>query len=293
MVRNKNKIRSSAGDKAFSAFVYIVLIITGLVTLYPLLYVVMASFSNSNLLMAHHGLLWFPLDANVAAYKSILTFPRIWMGFKNTFIIVIVGLGCSLFLTILGAYFSSRKNVLFGKLFTFFVLFTMYFHGGLVPAYLNIKDLGLYDSLWSVILTGSFSVYNMIIMRTNFQAIPDSLEESAHLDGANDFTILCKIILPLSGSVIAVMVLYYGITFWNSWFYPAIYLQSPTKVPLQIVLRDLLIKSQTLELTEKEDSIEMTIKYATIVVATLPLLCVYPFLQKYFVKGVMIGSVKG
>lgn len=293
MVRNKNKIKLSKGDKIFSVVVYAIVIAVTLITLYPMLYVVMASFSSSNRLMAHSGLLWLPLDANLKAYKAIIEFPKVWMGLKNTAFILVMGLVVSLLLTTLGAYFMSRKNVLFGKFFTFLVMFSMYFSGGMVPIYLNIKDLGLYDSLWSVVLVSGLSVYNMIIMRTNFQSIPDSLEESALIDGANDFTILTRIILPLSSSVIAVMVLYYGVAFWNSWFYPSIFLQDATKVPLQLVLRDLLIQNQTLQLTDSVDSIEMTIKYSIIVVATLPLLLAYPFLQKYFVKGVMVGSVKG
>ncbi len=293
MVKTNNKIKISKGDRVFSIITYVIIIAATLITLYPLLYVVMASFSNSNLLRGHSGPLWIPLGGTLEAYRAIIEYPKIWMGFKNTIFVVVAGLCVSLFLTTLGAYIMSRKNFWFGKVFTFLALFTMYFGGGMVPVYLNIKSLGLYDSLWSVILIGGLSVYNMIIMRTNFQSIPDSLEESAYLDGANDITILSRIILPLSSNVIAVMVLYYGVTFWNSWFYPAIFLQDAAKVPLQLVLRDLLIQNQTHALMDDREQIDMTIKYSTIVAATLPLLCVYPFLQKYFVKGVMIGSVKG
>lgn len=293
MVKSKNKIKSSKGDKLFTIVTYSIILAITLITFYPLLYVVMASFSNSNLLRGHSGLLWWPLGGTLEAYKSILEYPKIWMGLKNTVLILGAGLCVSLFLTTLGAYLMSRKNFWFGKVFTFLVLFTMYFGGGLVPTFLNIKSLGLYDSLWSVVFIHGLSAYNMIIMRTNFQSIPDALSESAYLDGANDLTILFKIILPLSSNVIAVMVLYYGVTYWNSWFYPAIFLQDATKVPLQLVLRDLLIQSQTLQLMDDKNTIDITIKYSTIVVATLPLICVYPFLQKYFVKGVMIGAVKG
>lgn len=293
MVKRKNKIKISTSDRVFSTTIYLIVVAIVVITLYPLIYVVMASFSNSNLLRGHSGLLWWPLGGNLDAYKAILDYPKIWMGFKNTLFIVIAGLGVSLTLTTLGAYIMSRKNFWFAKVFAFLVLFTMYFGGGLVPTYLNIKSLGLYDSLWSIVLIHGLSAYNMIIMRTNFQSIPDSLEEAAYLDGANDLTIFFKIYLPLSSSGIAVMVLYYGVTYWNSWFYPSIFLQDATKVPLQLVLRDLLIQNQTLQLTDKQTNIDMTIKYSTIVVATLPLLFAYPFLQKYFVKGVMIGSVKG
>lgn len=294
MVR-KNKIRQNLGDMVFGAVDYLLITFATLLTLYPLIYVVMASFSNSDLLMGHRGLLWWPIKATVAAYKAILTYPSVWSGYRNTLFILVFGLLVSLCLTILGAYFMSRKGVLFGKVFAFMALFTMYFSGGLVPLYLNVKSLGLYDSLWGVILVSGLSTYNMIILRTNFQSIPAAVEESASIDGANDLVILCRIILPLSGSAIAVMVLYYGVAFWNSWFHPMILLQDKTKIPLQLVLRDLLIKNQTQQLSESQStaSIEQTVKFAVIVISTLPLLCVYPFLQKYFVKGVMIGSVKG
>ncbi len=293
MVKNKNRIKPSNGDRLFSVITYVLILLSTLITLYPLFYVVMASFSDSDLLRAHSGLIWRPLGGTLEAYRAIIEYPKLWMGFKNTVFVVGCGLCVSLFLTTLGAYVMSRKNYWFAKVFTFLVLFTMYFGGGMIPTYLNIKSLGLYDSLWSVVLIGGFSAYNTIIMRTNFQGIPDSLEESAYLDGANDLTILWKIILPLSSNVIAVMVLYYGVTYWNSWFYPAIFLQDATKVPLQLVLRDLLIQNQTNAMMDDREQIDITIKYSTIVAATLPLLCVYPFLQKYFVKGVMIGSVKG
>lgn len=293
MVKKRNQIKMSKGDRAFTIVTYGIVIVIALLTLYPLWYVVAASFSNSGMLRAHSGLLLFPLGANLQAYDSILAYPKVWIGFRNTLFVLVTGLLLSLTLTTLGAYFMTRKNVLFGKLFTFLVIFAMYFNGGMVPIYLNIKSLGLYDSLWSVVLISGLSIYNMIIMRTNFETIPDSLEESALIDGANDFTILTKIILPLSSNVIAVMVLYYGIAYWNSWFYPSVFLQTASKVPLQLVLRDILIQSQTLSLTEGTEDLEMTVKYAVIVVATVPLLCAYPFLQKYFVKGVMIGSVKG
>ena len=179
-----------------------------------------------------------------------------------------------------------------------FIIFTMYFSGGLIPSYLNVKSLGLDNTLWALILPNAMSAYNMIIMRTSFASIPDSLEESAKLDGANHFIIMCRIVIPLSGSIIAVIILYYAVTHWNSWFNAMIYLRDRTKYPLQLVLREILIQNDAGNMLDdfkalEQGSVAETIKYATIVVGTLPIMAVYPFLQKYFVKGVMIGAVKG
>ena len=179
------------------------------------------------------------------------------------------------------------------------IIITMYFNGGLIPNYLNIKQLGLYDSLFSLILPGAISTFNLIIMRTAFFAVPDSLEESARLDGANHFVILFRIILPLTMPTVAVLILYYAVGHWNSWFNAMIYLKTRDKFPLQLILREILIQNDTTAMTAGSGdtgdklAIAETIRYATIVVATVPILCVYPFLQKYFVKGVMVGAVKG
>lgn len=288
------KIKTSLGDRCVDVFLYLFLTCFALITLYPLWYVVMASFSSSAKLMAHSGLLLLPLEPNLESYKTIIGYSAIWTGYKNTLFLVFVGLAVNLVLTTLGAYFTSRRDVMFGRAITLMILFTMYFGGGLVPSYLNIKSLGLYDSLWSVILSSGISTYNMIIMRTNFASIPRSLEEAAEIDGANDFVILLRILLPVSSSIIAVMVLYYGVANWNAWFNAMIYLSDANKIPLQLVLRNILIQNDLNEFQgEDTTTVSETIKYAIIVVSTLPILLFYPFLQKYFVKGVMIGSVKG
>jgi len=289
------KIKHSLGDNLFEGFLYIFLIFFALITLYPLWYVIMASFSASGKLMAHSGMLFLPLDANLQSYKAIMSYSAIWTGYKNTIILVLGGLAVQLVLTTLGAYFISRRDVMLGKPITMMILFTMYFSGGLVPSFLNVRSLGLYDSLWAVILCGGISTYNMIIMRTNFAAIPRSLEESAEIDGANDITILIKILLPLSTSIIAVMVLYYGVANWNGWFNAMIYLNDESKKPLQLVLREIIIQNENdnLRTEDSVNAVSETIKYAIIVVSSAPILLLYPFLQKYFVKGVMIGSVKG
>lgn len=198
-------------------------------------------------------------------------------------------------MTALAAYGLSRKGVLLSNGIMFLITFTMFFGGGLIPSYLLIKDLGLINSRWALLLPGMIGTTNLIIMRTSFKAIPVSLEESARLDGANDFVILFRIIIPLSMPVIAVMTLYYGVGHWNSWFNAMIYLQDRNLFPLQLILREILIDNSTdvIEL-ESNDSepIAETIKYATIMVATIPILFIYPFIQKYFVKGVMIGAIK-
>lgn len=288
------KIKSSLGDKTLEFSLYVILTAFAVVTLYPLWYVVMASFSSSKALMAHSGFLLWPLNANLDAYRTILGYAAIWTGYKNTLIIVFGGLAVNLVLTTLGAYFMSRRGVMLGRPIVLLILFTMYFGGGLVPCYLNIKSLGLYDSLWSVILSSGISTYNMIIMRTSFASIPRGLEEAAEIDGANDFIILLRILLPASTSILAVMVLYYGVANWNSWFNAMVYLSDETKIPLQLVLRNILIQNDLDNFAgENANSVEETIKYAIIVVSSLPILMLYPFLQKYFVKGVMIGSVKG
>jgi putative aldouronate transport system permease protein len=201
-------------------------------------------------------------------------------------------------MTALGAYVLSRRNVMWNKVFIFVIVLTMFFNGGLVPLYLTVKGVGLIDSLWAPVIPFAISTFNLIIMRTAFMSVPDSLEESAKIDGANHFTILFKIILPLSMPVIAVMTLYYAVEKWNGWFYSSIFIKDRELFPLQLILREILIANQTDSMSAGADmgdrfQIGETIKYATIMVATVPILCVYPFVQKYFVKGVMVGALKG
>ena len=220
-------------------------------------------------------------------------------GYMNTLFVLVVGVVINLFMTILAAYFLSRKNkVFFKNIIMGVMMFTMYFSGGLIPGYILIQDLGLYDSLWALILPGAISTYNLIIMRTSFQAIPQSLEEAAYLDGATHWQIIWHVVLPLSKAIVAVMILYYGVSHWNAWFGASIYLQDRTKYPLQLVLKEILIQNDMSNMTQgastgESYSVGESIKYAVIVVSTLPILCIYPVLQKYFVKGVMIGAVKG
>ncbi|WP_040948261.1 carbohydrate ABC transporter permease [Gorillibacterium massiliense] len=292
------KTESGFFDKAFTIFIYTLLIFLVIVTLYPLLYVLFASFSDASQLISYKGILWKPLGLSFEAYKSVLANKGIGIGYRNTLFIVVFGVAVNLFMTALAAYVLSRKNVMWNSVFMFLIVFTMFFSGGLIPLYLVVKGVGLLDSLWATIIPFSVSTFNLIIMRTSFMGIPDALEESAKIDGANHFTILFRIIIPLSMPVIAVMILYYAVDKWNGWFYASIFIKSREKFPLQLVLREILISNSTDNMSAGASAgdrfqIGETIKYATIMVATVPILCVYPFVQRFFVKGVMVGSLKG
>lgn len=292
-------IKESPSRKAFNVFNIIFMLCMIVITLYPLLYVVFASLSDSNELMKHSGLLLKPVGFSWAAYKAVFKNPNILQGYKNTIIVLISSVAVSMFLTCLAAYVLSRKNVLFNGIITFIIMFTMFFSGGMIPTYLLVNNLGLTNTYWALILPTAISTYNMIIMRTGFAAIPESLEESAKIDGANHFTILFKIVIPLAKPTMAVIVLYYAVACWNSWFNAMIYLQKRRDLqPLQLILRGILIENDTSNMQDGNvgqdtESIAESIKYAVIVVATLPILAIYPFLQKYFIKGIMIGAVKG
>ncbi len=294
-------IDRTKGQDIFNIFNMIFMVALMLVTLYPLLYVVFASFSDAGRFLAHSGMLWHPLGFSGLAYERAFQHPSIVSGYLNTIFIVVIGTILSVMVTAIGAYFLSRKNVLLQRPIAFLIMFTMFFSGGLIPTYFVVKNfLGgvLYDSLWALIVPTMVSTYNLVVMRSGFAAIPDSLEESARIDGAGHLTILFKIVLPLAKATVAVIVLYYGVAYWNAWFNASIYINDNAKYPLQLVLRQILLINDTNNMTFGVDAgdqmaISETIKYAVIVIATLPILCVYPFLQKYFVKGVMIGAVKG
>jgi putative aldouronate transport system permease protein len=292
--------KNSLSRNLFLLFDVVLLSLFSLCCLYPILYVVFASFSDSNQLLAHGGILLKPVGFNLEAYKAVFQNKSIGTGYMNTLFILVFGLLINISMTSITAYVLSRKNVMFNGFIMAFMMFTMYFSGGLIPGFLNIKNLGLYNSIWALILPGAITVYNMIIMRTSFAGIPVSLEEAALLDGAGHISILWNVILPLSKAIIAVMVLYYGVAHWNSWFSASIYLNDRDKYPLQLILREILIQNDTANMAGNagagagdDFSIGESIKYAIIVVATVPILAIYPYLQKYFVKGVMIGAVKG
>jgi putative aldouronate transport system permease protein len=268
------------------------------VTLYPLLYVLFASLSSASELTQHRGLLFAPLDLTFEAYRRVFANPIILSGYRNTLFIVIVGTALNVLMTTLGAYALSRRNVLFKDPAMFLIVFTMFFSGGLIPTFLLVgQTLGMQNTLWALIIPGAVNTLNLIIMRTAFNAVPVSLEEAARIDGANDWTILFRIFLPLAWPVVAVMFLFYGVSHWNAFFSALIYIHDRDLYPLQLVLREILISSSVQNMATDVASgdvlaIGETIKYATIIVATLPILAIYPYLQRYFVKGVLIGAIK-
>ncbi|WP_052486992.1 carbohydrate ABC transporter permease [Gordoniibacillus kamchatkensis] len=285
-------------DTLLGWFIHALLLVLVIVTLYPLFYVAFASFSDAGRLVAHRGFLYAPLGFSLEAYAGVFKNPGILTGYRNTLFILVFGVAVNLIVTALGAYVLSRKNVLWNNFFMIVIVLTMFFSGGLIPLYLIVKGVGLIDSLWSTIIPFAVNTFNLIIMRTAFQAVPDSLEESAKIDGANHWTILMRIIVPLSMPVIAVMILYYAVEKWNGWFYAAIFIKDHKLYPLQLILREILISNSTESMATDASNADRfqigeTIKYATIMVATVPILCVYPFVQKYFVKGVMVGALKG
>ena len=293
-----NHIKASVGSCVFDVVNTIVLIALCFVTLYPMWYCLCASFTSTSYLSAHQGVLFWPHMFTTSAYRMAFTHPLLLSGYKNILIVLLVSLPINIFLTLFTGYFLASKDVMLKPIIQFLIMFTMFFSGGMIPIFLNIRDLGLYNTLWSLILPGAISVYNCIICRTAIQAVPESLTESAYLDGANDLIIVFRITLPLIMPTIAVLLLYYGVGHWNAWFPASIYLQDNNKLPIQNIMRSILIANSDLlnasgSETDKVDDFAETIKYATIVLTTVPVLCIYPFLQKYFVKGVMIGAVKG
>lgn len=290
--------RRSGGDIAFDIINTLIMLGLIVATFYPIWYVICASLSDSAAVTQHPGCLLWPKGFNLGAYIKAFQHPLILSGFKNILIILVCALPLNLIMTLLCGYFCASKNVLLKKYIVAFLLFTMFFSGGLIPCYLNQKSLGLYNNLWALIIPGALNIYNAIICRTAIEAVPDSLIESAYMDGASEFVVLFKIITPLIKPTLAVLALYYGVGHWNSWFSASLYITDNKLLPIQNILRAILITNndmlnQGAASMETIDTYAETIKYAVIVIATLPILCVYPFLQKYFVKGVMIGAVKG
>lgn len=307
----RNKIRKeSPGERVFDIFNIIFLLAISICMIYPLWHVICASFSNPSRVARTMGTILYPMNAegglgfSWAAYAQMWTHPLIKPAYINSIFIVVVGTTINIIMTSICAYVLSRQSVMLKKPFTLFVMFTMFFSGGMIPSYIvNTQILGLSDSYLSLLLPGAISVYNMIIMRTNFESIPPSLDEAARLDGAGHMRILFQVVLPLSKAIIAVMILYYAVGHWNSWFQASLYIRSAEKKPLQLILREILIQNDTSSMSSatsgtaagQADQAEIgeTLKYATIIFATVPILCVYPFLQKHFTKGVMVGAVKG
>lgn len=297
--RENNKIKTSKSYKVFQVFNAIFLVVLMIITAYPMVHVIMASFSQGIALTTHKGILVWPAGIpTLDAFKAVFTNPNILKGYLNTIFLLVLGVSLQIFMTSLGAYVLSRKKFALKNHIMFFITFTMFFQGGIIPFYLLIKDLKLINSLFALILPFAVSAYNLIIMKTSFSTIPDSLEESAKLDGASHFAIYTRIVMPLSKAVVAVLLLYYGVGIWNGWFWASVFLRNRSLFPLQLVLREILISNDVSTMTQGSSGADVaaiaeSIKYATIVVATAPILTIYPFVQKYFTKGVMIGAIKG
>lgn len=292
-------IRRTPAETVGYGAIIVFLIALMVVTLYPVIYVVFASFSDPAELMMTRGALLAPVGrATVAAYQAVLDNPMILIGYRNTLFYVVAGTLLNLTMTVLGAYALSRRNLLFRNWIMMGIVFTMFFSGGMIPRYLLVSQtLNLQDNPLALILPGAITTINLIILRTAFETVPVALEEAARMDGANDFQILWKIILPMSLPSIAVITLFYAVAHWNAWFDAMLFLRHRDWYPLQLILREILISNSTSTMTSGASASDVmplgeTIKYATIIVATVPILCIYPFLQRYFVKGVMVGAIK-
>lgn len=291
-------MKRTKSEKCFSVFNIILLTGISIITLYPLLYVLFASISDPALYLKHTGPLLKPEGFSLLAYQKVLAKPEILSGYANTIFYVVVGTAISMAITISFAYVLSRKDLFFGRPMMIMVIITMYFHGGLIPTYLLVQGLGIVNTRLAVILPTAVNTFNLIIMRTAFAGVPPSLEEAAKIDGASPLKILVRIMIPLAMPSIAVITLYYAVAQWNSWFQAAIYLRDQNLYPLQLFLREILIINKQTDMLggtsgDMQLALGETIKHATIVVSVIPILCVYPFLQKYFTKGVMVGAVKG
>lgn len=289
-------MKLTRGEKVFSVANYIFLTLFALITVYPFWDVLRVSLStaaeaNSTTFR------FFPSEISWEGYKNVIANEFIWMGYKNTIIRVVVGVSIKMALTILTAYPLSKKSLPHRNLITSFIIFTMFFNAGMIPAYLNIKSLNLYNTLWALVLPTALDSFNMFIMRNFFMGIPEELEESARIDGANTLQILLKVILPVSMPIIMTVFMWSTVQHWNSWFDCLIYIQDYDKYTLSAILRKIVIDATPQFDNMPEDGLVNlnveVIKCATIIVSTLPIMAIYPFVQKHFVRGVMVGSLKG
>ena len=296
-------LKMAASDKVLRAFTLFFAGLMVLVTLYPLYFVLIASFSDPNSVVLGK-VVFLPDAVNLRSYARVFHHDRIWVSYRNTLLYTLTYTVLNVFATMTAAFVFSRKKLIGSRLCMMAVLFTMYFSGGMIPGYFNIRSLGLLDSMWALVLPGMISTYNMIIARTYMStSIPEALNEAATIDGCQPITYYLRIVLPLSGPIIGVLTLYAAVGMWNSYFSALLYIQSSNKQPLQMILREILVQSEIsakdmLSAGDVSDIVNSAalreqLKYALVVVASVPMLVLYPFLQKFFVKGVMIGSVKG
>ncbi|WP_059045765.1 carbohydrate ABC transporter permease [Paenibacillus rubinfantis] len=291
--------KGPSDERWFDVIVYLIAAVIIVIVLYPLLFVVSASFSDPARVL--NGEVWLlPKGTTLEAYNNILHNEQIWTGYRNSILYTVVGTLINIGMTLLAAYPLSRPDLPGRKGLMLIITLTMFFSGGLIPSYLLVKNLGMVDTMWALIIPGAISTYNLIVMRTYFQSsIPWELQEAAHIDGCSNWRLLISIILPLSKPILAVMVLFYAVGHWNAFFNALIYIRSEDLYPLQLVLREILMISQSAGVDggnvgmEEKILLSESIKYAVIIVSSLPVLIMYPFVQRHFVKGVMIGSIKG
>ena len=300
MQKSKNAVQRSRDDKLFYSISYAFVILLTLIVLYPLIFIVSASFSSANAVSSGRVVL-FPVEPGIMGYQRVFENERVWTGYANTILYTGLGTLINVFMTLICAYPLARKKLPHKGFFTFLFTFTMLFSGGMIPSYLVMRDLKILNTVWVMVWPGAIGISQMIVTRTFLRStIPDELLEATQIDGCNDFRFFTMYVWPLSKAVIAVIAMQYAIGHWNSYFNAMIYLSDSSKYPLQIFLREILIMNDidTSDIVDEELAIAMQgmadlLKYALIVVATAPILCIYPFVQKYFVKGVMMGSLKG
>ncbi len=292
------KQKNTTAGIIFDIFNVLFMLALMVISVYPLYYVIMASFSDPSALMKELGIMLRPAGFSTAGYEAVLSNNDIYIGYGNTLLYVAAGMLLSFVASTLLAYALSRRVAKYSKYLSIYLTVTMFFSGGMIPLYLVVKMLGLLNTRWAVILPLLMSAYNTIVLRTAFASVPESLIEAAKIDGASEFRVYARIVLPLSGATIAVFFLFTGVQYWNAWFNAMIYLQDRSKFPLQLFLREILVANNSDSMTQgagtnSRAALKEIIKYSTIVVSTLPILAIYPFVQKYFVNGVMIGAVKG
>jgi multiple sugar transport system permease protein/putative aldouronate transport system permease protein len=298
--KRKGKIGESTGDKAFSFVNYTFLTLILITVTYPLVFVLSASVSQAHAVAAGRVFLW-PVGFTLDGYMAVFRHPLIMSGYMNSIINTVVGTALNVFLTMVAAYPLSRKDFYGRNVIMMVFTITMFINGGLIPTFMLVRDLGMINTRWSMIIPGALSVWNVILTRTFLQAnIPDELLEASKMDGCSDFTFLFRVVIPLSGPILAVITLFYAIGHWNQFFAALIYLSNPNLFPLQLVLRDILIQNQLPAgvimdpvLQQQMDNIRELLRFSLIVVASAPMLIVFPFVQRFFVKGVMIGAIKG
>lgn len=297
--KTKTKIRDTGLDLVFIIFLYFILSVILVTMLYPLIFVVSASISDPSAIMAGKVVL-FPVGFTLRAYQAILEYKQIWVGFSNSLFYTVAGTLVNLVVTILAGYALSRRDLVGRNFFIFLFAFTMLFNGGIVPTYLVVNELGLINTRWALIIPQALSVWNLIIAVTYFRtSIPNELLEAAQLDGCSDFQYLARVVIPLSAPIVAVLILFYAVSHWNEYFSALLYLNDQSLYPLQIMLRNILIQNKIdytmidVSAFAARQAMRELLKYALIVVASLPVLFIYPFVQKYFLKGIMIGAIKG